>query len=64
MSWHRRHNKRARNYDKREHYLILRLIEAQRETLNTLTNSGNPIERQLLTDLNNLEAKARAEWAR
>lgn len=62
MSWNRK-NRNTRSYDKREQYLILRLIEAQREVLNTLTNSGNPIERQLLADLNSLETKARAEWA-
>lgn len=69
MSWHRKNGRSpsnregSRHYDKREHYLILRLIEAQREVLNTLTNVGNPIERQLLADLNSLETKARQEWA-
>jgi len=63
MSWHRRHNKDTRNYDKREAYLILRIIEAQRATMNNI-GRNNPIERDLLDAMQSLETKARAQWSR
>jgi len=70
MSWSRRN--RVKSYDKRDSYLILRMTEMYRETI--LNTSGctpaqnecnlNPIERDLLRDLANLETKARAEWVK
>lgn len=65
MSWNRKN--RVKHYDKREHYLILQMIEAQRNLVKADTTGQfvpTVMQRNFLRDMDTLEAKARAEWAR
>jgi len=65
MSWNRKN--RIKNYDKRDNYLILQMIEAQRDLVKADTAGQfvpTIMQRNFLRDLASLEAKARAEWTK
>lgn len=62
MSWHRKHN--TKHTDKRESYLILRMIEAQKQIIERDVTIPSPMQRQFMAELAVLEAKTRAEWSR